>query len=71
MSLEKQVMEKMKVAMKAKDVVALSSLRSINSEILKAKTATADAVEMSSEEEIKLLQRLIKQRKDSAEVYAQ
>jgi uncharacterized protein YqeY len=71
MSLEKQVMEKMKEAMKAKDTIALASLRSIKSEILKAKTATADAGEMSSEEEIKLLQRLVKQRKDSAEVYAQ
>ncbi len=71
MSLEKQVMEKMKEAMKAKDTVALASLRSIKSEILKAKTASADAGEMSGEDEIKLLQRLVKQRKDSAEVYTQ
>lgn len=69
MSLEKQVMDKMKEAMKAKDTVALASLRSIKSEILKAKTASASAGEMSEDEEIKLLQRLVKQRRDSAEVY--
>lgn len=69
MSLEKSVMSKMKEAMKAKDTVALASLRSIKSELLKAKTAAANVAEMTEEEEIKLLQRLVKQRKDSAEVY--
>lgn len=69
MSLEKLVMSKMKEAMKAKDALALASLRSIKSELLKAKTAVANAAEMTEEEEIKLLQRLVKQRRDSAEVY--
>jgi len=68
MDLEKEVMEKMKVAMKAKDTVALSSLRSIKSEILKQKTSGKSA-EMSEAEELKLVQKLIKQRKDSAQLY--
>lgn len=69
MSLEKQVMEKMKVAMKAKDTVALASLRSIKTEILKAKTSGDFSGEMSEGEELKLIQKLVKQRKDSAKLY--
>ncbi len=69
MSLETSVMSKMKEAMKAKDTVALASLRSIKSELLKVKTAAANVAEMTEEDEIKLLQRLVKQRRDSAEVY--
>ena len=69
MSLEKQVMDKMKLAMKAKDTVALASLRSIKSEILKAKTSGNAKAEMTEAEELKLVQKLVKQRKDSAKVY--
>ncbi|MGX1023195.1 GatB/YqeY domain-containing protein [Psychroflexus sp. MBR-150] len=69
MSLEKQVMDKMKVAMKAKDTVALTSLRSIKSEILKAKTSGDFSGEMTEAEELKLIQKLVKQRKDSAKLY--
>ena len=69
MSLEKQVMDKMKLAMKAKDSVALASLRSIKSEILKAKTSGNAKAEMTEAEELKLVQKLVKQRKDSAKVY--
>ncbi len=69
MSLEKKVMDQMKVAMKAKDSLALASLRSIKSEILKAKTSAGNSGNMSEDEEIKLLQRLVKQRKDSADLY--
>jgi len=68
MDLEKEVMEKMKAAMKAKDTVALSSLRSIKSEILKQKTS-GNSAEMSEAEELKMVQKLIKQRKDSAQLY--
>jgi len=68
MGLEKDVMEKMKVAMKAKDTVALASLRSIKSEILKQKTSGSGG-EMTEAEELKLVQRLVKQRKDSAQLY--
>ena len=69
MGLEKQVMDKMKVAMKAKDSVALTSLRSIKSEILKAKTSGDFSGEMTEAEELKLVQKLVKQRKDSAKLY--
>ncbi|QSS96523.1 GatB/YqeY domain-containing protein [Psychroflexus sp. ALD_RP9] len=69
MSLEKQVMEKMKAAMKAKDSVALGSLRSIKNELLKAKTSSGSAEELSEADELKLLQKLVKQRKESAQVY--
>ena len=69
MALEKDVMQKMKEAMKAKDTVALASLRSVKSEILKAKTASGGGDEMTEAEELKLIQKLVKQRKDSAAVY--
>ena len=69
MALEQEVMQKMKEAMKAKDTVALASLRSIKSEILKAKTASSNKEDMSEEEELKLVQKLVKQRKDSADLY--
>jgi uncharacterized protein YqeY len=69
MALEQEVMQKMKEAMKAKDTVALASLRSIKSEILKAKTASSDKEEMNEAEELKLVQKLVKQRKDSAQTY--
>lgn len=69
MSLEKQVMDKMKEAMKAKDTVALASLRSIKSEILKVKTSGTSNGEMTEADELKLVQKLVKQRKDSAKLY--
>ena len=69
MSLQKELMVKMKEAMKSKDKVALESLRAIKSEILLAQTKTAGTEELTAEEEIKLLQKLVKQRKDSAVLY--
>ena len=69
MALEQEVMQKMKEAMKAKDSVALASLRSIKSEILKAKTASSSKEDMSEADELKLVQKLVKQRKDSAQTY--
>ena len=69
MALEQEVMQKMKEAMKAKDSVALASLRSIKNEILKAKTATSNKEDMDESEELKLVQKLVKQRRDSADVY--
>jgi len=69
MALEQEVMQKMKEAMKAKDSVALASLRSIKNEILKAKTATSNKEDMDETEELKLVQKLVKQRRDSADVY--
>lgn len=69
MSLQSQIMDAMKAAMKEKDTVALESLRAIKSGILLAQTETGSKEEISAEEEIKLLQKLVKQRKDSAAIY--
>jgi len=69
MSLEKNIMDHMKEAMKAKDTVALEALRAIKSAIILAKTEAGAGDELSAEDEIKMLQRLVKQRKDSAAIY--
>ncbi len=69
MSLSVQIMEEIKNAMKAKDTVALESLRAVKSAILLAQTETGSKEELSEEEEIKILQKLVKQRKDSAGIY--
>jgi len=68
MPLQDAVMNKIKDAMRAKDTVALISLRAIKSAILLAQTSGSDTI-MSEEEEIKLVQRLVKQRQDSAAIY--
>lgn len=68
MSLEKKIMPAMKEAMKAKDQTRLAALRAVKSELLLAKTSGSDA-ELSGDDEIKLLQKLVKQRKDSARIF--
>ena len=62
-------MVKLKEAMKSKDAVALESLRAIKSELLLAKTKSGASEELTAEEEIKIVQKLVKQRKDSAVLY--
>ena len=69
MSLQNKVMEQLKNAMKAKDTVALESLRAIKSAILLAQTESGAKEELAESEELKLLQKLVKQRRDSAAVY--
>jgi uncharacterized protein YqeY len=69
MSLQSQIMDAMKTAMKEKDTVALESLRAIKSGLLLAQTESGAKEEVSAEDEIKLLQKLVKQRKDSAAIY--
>ena len=69
MSLSVEVMTKMKEAMKAKDQNALQSLRAIKSELLLAQTETGSKEEITEQQELKLLQKLVKQRKESAQVY--
>ena len=69
MSLQIQIMDEIKIAMRAKDTLALESLRAVKSALLLAQTETGSKEEISSDEEIKLLQRLVKQRKDSAAIY--
>jgi len=68
MSLELAIMTAIKEAMKAKDQVALAALRAVKSELLLARTSGDTAV-MSEDDEIKLVQKLVKQRKDSARIY--
>ena len=69
MSLQAKVMEALKEAMKSKNTVALESLRAIKSAILLAKTDVGASEELSEVEELKLLQKLVKQRNDSASLY--
>src|SRR6478672_5264933 len=71
MSLEQQVMTEMKDAMKARDEAALRGLRAIKAAILNAKTAEGATGEIKPEEETKLLQKLVKSRRDSLEIYQQ
>ncbi|MEO4004395.1 GatB/YqeY domain-containing protein [Flavobacterium sp. CAU 1735] len=70
MSLQTKIMDEMKTAMKAKDTVALEALRAIKSEILLAQTS-GTGQELKEEDEIKILQKLVKQRKDSAAIFSE
>ena len=69
MSLQAKLMDVMKDAMRSKDTVALEALRAIKSELLLAQTATGSKEEISEADEIKILQRLVEMRKDSAEIF--
>ncbi|MFT4832881.1 MAG: hypothetical protein ACI815_002542 [Psychroserpens sp.] len=71
MSLQQRVMEELKTAMKAKDTVALESLRAIKSALLMAQTETGSGAGLAEEDEVKLVQKLVKQRKDSAAIYTE
>ena len=71
MSLEAVVMEHMKIAMKAKDEAGLRGLRAIKAEIIKAKTDPGANGILTEEGELKILQKLVKSRKDSLEIYRQ
>lgn len=71
MSLEEKVMADMKEAMKSKNESALRSLRAIKAEIIKAKTEPGANGQVSSETEAKLLQKMVKQRKDSLDIFRQ
>jgi len=71
MSLEQKIMGDLKIAMLAKDEKALRSLRAIKAAILLAKTSEGAGGELKEEDEIKLLQKLVKQRKDSLEIFQQ
>ena len=62
-------MEAMKTAMKAKDTQSLEALRAVKSALLLTQTETGSKAGLTEEEEIKLLQKQVKQRKDSAAIY--
>lgn len=70
MSLQTNITAALKEAMKAKDQVALESLRAIKSELLLAQTSGSSA-ELTEADEIKLLQKLVKQRKDAASIFVE
>jgi uncharacterized protein YqeY len=69
MGLQQQVMDQMKTAMKAKDTVALESLRAIKSALLLSQSSGDGA--LSEDDEVKLVQKLVKQRKDSAAIFSE
>lgn len=68
MSLSTKIMDEMKNAMREKNTIALEALRAIKSEILLAQTS-GGATELNEADEIKILQKLVKMRKDSASIY--
>ena len=70
MSLQDSVMTALKAAMKSKDTVALTALRSVKSAILLAQTSGSGA-ELNEADEFKLLQKLVKQRRDSAAIFTE
>lgn len=69
MSLEQKVMDDLKTAMLAKDEKSLRSLRAIKAALINLKTSEGYAGEIKEDDEIKLLQKLVKQRKESLEIY--
>ncbi|MGC6438538.1 MAG: GatB/YqeY domain-containing protein [Flavobacteriaceae bacterium] len=71
MSLQNAVMVALKAAMKSKDTVALTALRSVKSAILMAQTQSGSKAELTKSDEVKLLQKLVKQRQDSAAIFTQ
>jgi uncharacterized protein YqeY len=71
MGLEQKIMAELKTAMLAKNEAALRSLRAVKAAILLAKTSEGSSGELKEEDETKLLQKLVKQRKDSLEIFQQ
>lgn len=69
MNLEQQIMAEMKDAMKAKNESALRALRAIKAEIIKAKTEPGAGGEINEATELKFLQKMMKQRKDSFDIF--
>ena len=71
MSLEQKIMSELKTAMLAKDEKSVRSLRAIKAAIIVAKTAEGAKGEIGEAEELRLLQKMVKQRKDSLEIFTQ
>ena len=69
MELEKRIQSDMVSAMKAKEAVRLASLRAIKAAIMLAKTAEGATGEVSDQDVVKIIQKLVKQRKESAQQY--
>jgi uncharacterized protein YqeY len=71
MNLEQKITPELKAAMLAKDEKSVRGLRAIKAAIINAKTAEGAGGELKGEDEIKLLQKLVKQRKDSLDIFRQ
>jgi uncharacterized protein len=71
MALFEQISEDIKSAMLAKDKVRLEALRGVKKEFLEAKTAKGSDGELSDEQALKILQKMVKQRKDSATIFTE
>ena len=69
MSLEQDIMSAMKDAMRSKDQVGLRALRAVKSALIIQKTEIGGSSDMTKEDEMKLLQKLVKQRRDSADIF--
>ena len=69
MNLKDKIMASIKEAMRSKDKIALETLRAVKAELLKLDTASGSSGELNVNEEIKLLQKMQKQRKDAATIY--
>ena len=69
MTLEQQIQEDIKAAMKAKDSVAMNAVRAVKGEILLFKTAEGGSREVTDEDVLKIIRKLVKQRRESAEQY--
>jgi len=70
MTLEQKIMDELKVAMKAKDEAGLRTLRAIKAAIIIEKTSEGGTGEIDAATEIKMLQKLAKQRRDSLDIFA-
>ena len=69
MTLEQQIQEDIKAAMKAHDAVAMAAVRAIKNEILLFKTAEGGARDVTDGDVLKMIQKLVKQRKETAQIY--
>ena len=69
MDLENKITEELKLAMKSKDKLVLTALRAIKSELVIAKTNAGQKKVINNEIELKILQKLVKQRKESSKIY--
>ena len=69
MTLEQQIQEDIKAAMKAKDAVAMAAVRAVKNEILLFKTAEGGSKEVTDGDILKMIQKLVKQRKEAAEQF--
>ena len=69
MDLENKITEELKLAMKSKDKLVLTALRAIKSELMIAKTNAGQKKVINNEIELKILQKLVKQRRESSKIY--